>query len=153
MNKAAFLKNEFIPLLQTISPNTTPKWGKMNLQQAIEHMADSVRMANGKDKQPLLTAPEKVSAMQDFIRSETLFKENTQNRLMSSEPVPVRHSGIHEAIAELESELDDFFTVFKNTPDLKVMNPFFGALDYELSVMLLYKHAVHHLHQFGAVFL
>ena len=38
---------------------------------------------------------------------------------------------------------------FEKNPDLVTRNPFFGDLNFEQSVQLLYKHALHHLRQFG----
>jgi hypothetical protein len=41
--------------------------------------------------------------------------------------------------------------LYEETPGLKITNPVFGDLDYGLAVNLLYKHAVHHLKQFGII--
>jgi hypothetical protein len=38
--KAAFLKHEYLPIIEKIAPGTPKKFGKMNVQQMIEHMAD-----------------------------------------------------------------------------------------------------------------
>jgi hypothetical protein len=66
-------------------------------------------------------------------------------------PAPVQHKTIAAAFAELEEELDHFFTAFETNPHLATANPFFGPLNFELNVQLLYKHALHHLRQFGVM--
>ena len=48
-----------------------------------------------------------------------------------------------------KNELDYFFEVFRANEHLTTINPIFGELNYELNLQLLYKHAVHHLRQFG----
>lgn len=149
MTEANFLRHEYISLLKTVPADAARHWGKMNFQQSVEHMADSVRIANGKEPHTLLTPEEQMPRMQDFIRSEKLFRENTPNRLLPDEPAEVKHATLNAAIDELEQELHDFFAAFEGKPEHRVMNPFFGNLDFSLWCRLLYKHAWHHLKQFG----
>ena len=68
---------------------------------------------------------------------------------MAEEPPPYRLSSKEAAIEELKSEIEDFFAVFAGNDGLKIANPFFGHLNYEMQVQLLHKHATHHLRQFG----
>lgn len=148
--KARFLREAFVPLLQSIPATTGPKWGKMNLQQMIEHFGDAVRMSSGRLAAPRqLTPQENLPRMRDFLFSDKPFKENTANPLMPETPAPVRFSSPDAALNELASQLDYFFTVFDASPALETLNPFFGMLDYNGNVQLLHKHAVHHLRQFG----
>lgn len=147
--KADFLRYEYTKQLLLLDVNAPRLWGKMNVQQMIEHMADYVRIGSGKIIEKLVTPTEHLSKMQAFLNTEKPFRENTPNVLMSEIPMPVKHATVKEAINELQSELDYFFGVFKNEPGKKVTNPFFGELDYEMSVQLLHKHATHHLRQFG----
>jgi hypothetical protein len=149
--KRQFLKNKFITLLKAIPSDTKPAWGKMTLQQMTEHFADSVRIASGKqDHKEIITPNENLQRMQDFIMSDKPFRENTQNALMPETPAPVKNKSIKEAFAELQKEIDYFFEVFESNPHLTTRNPFFGDLNFDMNVNLLYKHALHHLKQFGA---
>ncbi len=148
--KENFLKNEFLPLLKSLNPETSARWGKMNVHQMIEHMADAFRMGNGKDLYTgILTPEEKLEKAQSFILSDLPFKENTKNILMSEEPKPVRNEEIDKSLAEIESEISDFFKYWATAPSGTLRNPFFGDLDYVHWVSLLYKHSKHHLRQFG----
>jgi hypothetical protein len=148
--KERFLQKEFVPLLQQISSDTLPAWGKMTLQQMIEHFSDSVRIASGKTEHTeIVTPPGNVPKMQEFLASDKPFKENTLNPLMPEVPVPVRNKSIDLALSELQEELDFFFKTFEKSPHQLTRNPFFGDLNYPQNVQLLYKHALHHLRQFG----
>ena len=147
--KADFLKNKYIPLLNTLDPRTPGKWGKMNVQQMIEHMSDYVRIANGKTPMSVVTEADKLPRMQGFLASEKPFPENTPNVLMPETPPPVKHLSVAEAIAELSDELETFFDVHNSDPAKTTANPFFGELAFEQQVQLLYKHSAHHLRQFG----
>ncbi|HEY9177774.1 MAG TPA: DinB family protein [Flavipsychrobacter sp.] len=149
IEKANFLRNKFIPMLTTISPVTVPNWGKMNLHQMIEHMSYSFRQANGREEYTIMTPEEQIPRMQAFLESDKPFRENTPNQLLPDDPEPPRTASIPLALEELKGEIEHFFDVFRAHPDKKITNPFFGTLHYEQWVKLLYKHAWHHLRQFG----
>jgi len=147
--KAKFLRQEYITHLQKLSTSTTPQWGKMNVQQMIEHMADAFAEAYGNPVKSLVTPEENLGKMQDFLKSEKAFKENTKNVNMPDEPTPVRFASKEEALEDLQQEIANFFLAFESEKKKYVMNPFFGELDYGLSIQLLHKHSTHHLRQFG----
>lgn len=147
--KAAFLKNEYTQKLATLNPATPQLWGKMNVQQMIEHMYDYVRLANGKDVRPVVTPADMLPRFRDFLLTEKPFRENTPNPIMPDTPVPVKKEKVQDAIAALQAELDDLFTLYEKEPGKVVTNPIFGDLDHDMSVQLLHKHAWHHLRQFG----
>lgn len=147
--KEVFLKKDFIPLLEKLKGDEKGKWGIMNAQQMIEHFADAVKNANGKLVLPLLNEGERLQKYREFLMSEEPFKENTKNPLIPKEGVPLRRPDMQSAINKLQKELDYFFEVFENHPELITGNAFFGELDYEMNIQLLYKHAMHHLKQFG----
>lgn len=151
LEKENFLRTKLVPYLQQLDPATPPRWGKMSVQQMIEHYGgDAVRNANGQLKiDKILTPPEKLEAMREFMMSEKPFKENTKNPLMGEEPAPLRYKTIQAAIGALQQQLIYFFEAYTKNPGMTIINPFFGELNFEQNVQLLYKHAMHHLRQFG----
>lgn len=147
--KKAWLKSEYTKRLAELKPDAERLWGKMNVQQMIEHMSDYVRIANGRTPMSILTPEEHLDKAQAFLTSEKPFKENTPNSLMSDEPAAIRHPHVGDAIQELQSEVEHLFDVYGKDAALKVANPFFGNLDFDMQVQLLHKHGWHHLRQFG----
>lgn len=148
--KAGFLRSRFVPLLQTIPTETPPVWGKMTVQQMIEHFADIVRIASGVAVHTdVVTPPEQLEKVRTFLESEKPFRENTRNPLLPETPAPVRNRSKEEAVKELQEELKTFFEAFEENNLQTTRNPIFGDLSFEQNVQLLYKHAVHHLRQFG----
>ena len=147
--KADFLRNDYLPMLRALPASTPRLWGKLSQQGVVEHMADAVRMANGHDLYDCDLTEAHIEKMHDFIRSEKPFRENTVNALLPAEPLPLRWDTKEEALEELQNEMNAFFDLFADDHARLVTNPFFGDLDYELWVRLLYKHAGHHLRQFG----
>lgn len=149
-HKISFLKNDLIAQLATIPADRVPAWGKMNLQQMTEHLSrDAFRVASGKVIFPLMTPEEHIPKMHEFLRSDKSFRENTVNKLMPEEPLPLVHQDMSAALDELQAEIDYFFEVYQLEPGKKVVNAIFGDMDFELQVLLLHKHAIHHLRQFG----
>ena len=147
--KLSFLITTYPFLLRKLDPSSKALWGKMNVQQMIEHMGDSIREANGKTPRLLVTSPERIQQSKDFLMSEKEFRPETKNILMSSDPEPVKKSSVSEAIDELELELKDFVKKFEHSKQSTIMNPFFGDLNFDEWTQLLHKHAIHHLKQFG----
>jgi hypothetical protein len=147
--KADFLRSRFVLLLRQIPSDTPPHWGKMTLQQMIEHFTDSVKIASGKTVHDLVSPPEQLQKMRDFVLSEKPFRENTSNPLMPLVPAPVINPSLEEALQELQSEIGHFFSVFTKNNLQVTRNPFFGDLNFEQNIHLLHKHALHHLKQFG----
>jgi hypothetical protein len=151
LEKENFLRTKLVSYLQRLDPATPPKWGKMNVQQMIEHYGgDAVRNASGRLKiDNILTPPDHLEKMREFMMSDKPFKENTNNPLMGEEPLPFRYKTVQAAIGALQQELIYFFEAYKKNPVQIIRNPFFGDLNFEQNVQLLYKHAQHHLRQFG----
>ncbi len=151
LEKENFLRTRLVSYLKQLNPATPPLWGNMNVQQMAEHFAnDALRCASGRLRfEKILTPPENLEKMRDFLMSEKPFKENTKNPLMGETPAPLQHATLQAAIGELQQELINFFEVFEKNPLQQTRNPFFGDLNFEQNVQLLYKHALHHLKQFG----
>jgi len=149
--KLSFLVNEYVGHLRQLDVSTKGQWGKMNVQQMIEHMTDSFMEANGKIPRVNMTPPERLPAMKDFLMSEKEFRPNTKNALMGEEPSKVRNSSKEEAIKVLEKEIKDFEKYYAEHEEAILTNPFFGNLNFDEWTQLLHKHALHHLKQFGVI--
>lgn len=150
IEKENFLRTRLVPWLQKLDPATTPKWGRMNLHQMIEHLADVVKVSNGKIKMAIVTPADKLPLYRDFMMSDKAFRENTKSPVLPEEPLALRTNTIQAAIGKLQEEIIYFFEVFEKDPQLKIVHPVFGELDFNENVQLLYKHALHHLKQFSA---
>jgi hypothetical protein len=151
LEKENFLRTKLVTYLQKINPAAPPLWGKMSVHQMIEHLADVIRVANGKIKMDIVTPREKLPFYLDFLMSEKPFKENTQSPVLPAEPLPLRTHTVQAAIGKVQEEVIAFFEAFDGDPSLKTVHPVFGKLDFTENVQCLYKHCLHHLKQFGVV--
>jgi hypothetical protein len=91
--KADFLRDQYTNILAGLDAGTPAKWGKMNVQQMIEHMSDYVRIASGKTLLESVTPEEKLPRVRAFLESEKPFPENTPNALMPETPPPTHDYG------------------------------------------------------------
>jgi hypothetical protein len=145
-----FIRHEYISLLLALPADTPPLWGKMDVQQMIEHIRDAFKVANGRLPLPLVnTDPDQLAKARAFMLSDQPFRENTKMPLMPEEPRKHKYASKEEAVEKLIPEVDHVFAVYAATPGLRIMSPMFGELNYEEQLHLLNKHARHHLRQFG----
>lgn len=150
-DKLNFISNTVPNLLLQLTSETRGKWGVLNAQQMVEHLSDSVRIANGKRKEILLTAAENLERVRAFMLSDKPFKENTKNVQMPDVPVPTIKGNMQDAIDELKTELHDFINAFEKDHSRTITNPFFGELNFEEWTHLLNKHFEHHCRQFSLI--
>ena len=149
--KLAFITSGLIKSLEELPADAQRKWGKMNAQQMVEHVAGFFRVSTGKILFPLVTSPEHLPKYKEFLRSDKEFRENTRAPVLPEEPLPVRFNSIEAALENLDEEIRDFLFRFDSTPGLITRHPVFGDLDFEEWILLHYKHVVHHLKQFGII--
>ena len=148
--KLDFICKDYVHLMNGLPAETKGKWGKMNIQQVVEHLADVFKISSGKLKLDLFTPVEHLPRYMDFLYSDKEFRENTKApaNILPEEPVGLRLPSMHEAQAELQNEINAFADFFGNNPGKKTLHPVFGELNFEEWVLFHYKHVTHHLRQF-----
>jgi hypothetical protein len=149
MNKIHFLQNELIPLLETIPAYAKPLFGKMNPHQMIEHLGYAFQQASGLVPLDSMNDEEKTKVMYKFMMSDKPFRDNTPNPYLPDEPPTPKHVTISDSLSSLRNDIDVFLQTFESEPDKRILNPFFGNLNFDEWIHLLHKHMLHHLRQFG----
>jgi hypothetical protein len=149
--KELFLKSTAPRLLENLKAKQIPWWGKMNAQQMIEHLTDSLKNSTEKILYNLSMPLDKLEAAKNFLMSDKEFKPGTKHPNLPEEPAPVRNPTIVEAYNEFVAELNNFFEFFKNNPERQTLHPGFGSLSYAEWVQCHYKHFIHHFKQFDLI--
>ena len=137
-------KNEILARIEKLTPETKALWGKMNVTQMLAHSVKAIKMATGE----LAT---KSNAMQfigrlikkSVIHSDQPFRKNSPT---AAELVTMVEAN------EFEKEKTNFITAIKNLTSETTKaekHPFFGKMTAEEWGIINYKHADHHLRQFG----
>jgi len=151
--KLEFITRKFVPLLQSLPSDTMGKWGKMNAQQMVEHVAGFFMVSTEKYKFPVVTPVEHLPKYKEFLLSDKEFRENTKAPagVVPDEPRSTTKASMGEALDELQQEIDHFVQYFKYNPGAKTAHPVFGELDFDEWVLLHFKHVTHHAKQFGVL--
>ena len=146
-----FLQQQFISVIKNADSSLAPKWGKMNFQQMLEHVSAFFKVSTKKLHFDLVSTPEHLVKLKEFLMSDKEFRENTKapSVLIGEDPLPVHYPTLEKAIEKLEAEVNYFFAFFEQNPAAKTLHPVFGELNFEEWVRLHYKHVTHHLRQFG----
>ena len=139
-----------LPLhLDRLTPQLQPLWGRMNVQQTIEHLSLTFLMATGQFKVKLTTPEEKLPLMKRVLLSDKAFPKEFQNPLLPKDPIPVSTAHLNEAKEGLKQSVEKFFLYFKENPEATTLNNVWGPLNYYEWMVMNYKHIKHHMAQFG----
>ena len=141
-------REELIGRISSLNENSTAQWGKMNIYQMLKHciLYDEWILGkhNPKYKQVFIGRLFGKMALKAFIGDEKPVKRNvgTLNNLKVTES----NSG-DVALEKLKwvALIEDF----ENFSNPGFIHTFFGKLTKEQIGYLEYKHADHHLRQFG----
>lgn len=146
-----FLQNEFLKIIRTADSSVTPKWGKMNFQQMVEHVTSFFKVSTKKLQFDLVSPTEHLPKLKEFLMSDKQFRENTKapTNIIGEEPLPAHFKTVEEAINQMDKEVHHFFDFYAADKQVTAVHPVFGELNFEEWVLLHYKHVTHHLRQFG----
>ena len=146
-----FISKEYTQLLKDLPGDAASKWGKMNGQQMVEHVAAFFEVSAGKIKFDLVTPVEHLPKYKEFLLSDKEFRENTKahTSVISEEAQPLRYENMPEALENLQQSITAFEDYFLGDKLKTTLHPVFGELNFEEWVLLHYKHVTHHLRQFG----
>jgi len=141
---------EILNITAKLDSDTKPQWGSMNAQRMIEHLADSLRMASGKEKFELVTPEDKLDRMIAFLESDKPMAKNIEVNFAGKD-VALRNEELELAIDELVDEWLCFEGIFEENPSLKTVHPYYGELNFEQWLKVHKKHLTHHFQQFGLI--
>jgi hypothetical protein len=143
-------RNEVITRLRQVSATSERRWGQMNAGQMICHLADSYRAALGERK---------VSSLNAGLLQRTLVKRIALYTSMQwPKGVPtmpeVKQGEGGTNPADFEADRADLVALIERFPTNRqalenTPHPFFGKMSYGDWIRWGYRHADHHLRQFG----
>lgn len=143
----------FVSLVATADPGIIPKWGKMNLQQMVEHLSLVFKISYNRIPTTITTPAEHLPKYKEFLWSDKQFRENTKapTSILGDEPLPIHFASYAEAVTALDKSVKAFFDYFEKDPTAQAPHPVFGMLNFEEYIQIHHKHISHHLRQFGLI--
>lgn len=139
-------------LLEELTDDTKPLWGKMSSQHMIEHLILAVRTSNGKLTIGCFNPPEKIPTLKRFLTSNRPLPKEFVNPIIGSGLLPLEYVNLEEAKRNLQKEVEDFYHYFEEYPEAVLVNPTFGELNKNEWLIFHEKHFTHHFNQFGITF-
>jgi hypothetical protein len=139
-----------IETLNALEAKKKPVWGTMSAQRMVEHLTDTLGIANGKNPQTLLIPEDKVERMQAFLETDKPMARGIIVPFASKE-AKLRNEDLELAVDEFVDEWLFFEERFEENPDLKEVHSFYGAINFDQWRKLNDKHLNHHFEQFGLI--
>lgn len=146
-----FLSEDAHRLLLTLSKDSTPVFGKMNVFQMLEHLSEWISISAGVSAYSLQTPEQDLIKWKSFLLSDKEFRPNTPNSLLSDVPKSPTITSVEEGAHLVQQALMNYFERFKDRELETEVHPFFGPLNFEEWAILHAKHIRHHLRQFEVV--
>lgn len=128
----------------SLTPTSSPRWGRMAAPEMLAHLTQSMRMATGE----LPVRSKKVFLRHLPIKQLVIYLLPFPKGLPTAPELLARRPAIWAAeIAALRDAVDAFAE--RSRTDPWPDHPVFGAMSAEDWSVLQYRHADHHLRQFG----
>jgi hypothetical protein len=148
MNKTFWdvgVREDICRRMECLTADTRPQWGKFNATEMLAHLNDAMRMAIGE----LEVAPKNVPIRYPPLKQLLVYVLPWPKSAPTAPELLSRGSA-----ADFAKEKAEFRGVVdrlaqKRAADIWPEHPAFGRLSYRAWGVLKYRHADHHLRQFG----
>jgi hypothetical protein len=139
-------RDEIIVRINSINNESVGLWGKMNVYQMLKHCTLWEEMILGKLKVKRMFAGRIIGkmALKDVLRNEEHLRKNSPTS---------PELKITETTGNISLQKAEWFERIKEYEHYNYSNfihPFFGKMTNDQVGLFVYKHADHHLRQFGA---
>jgi hypothetical protein len=144
------LRNDLPHALAELDAASTPRWGSMSAQEMLEHLLWALELSTGRATVECSLPDAEIARALRFLYSDRPSPREFMNPALADGLPSLRYEDVDEARAALVREL----TIFLDMPaseDRLLTHPVFGPLDHEQWHRAHYKHARHHLLQFGLI--
>jgi thiamine phosphate synthase YjbQ (UPF0047 family) len=138
------VKKDILDRLNKLTPQSQPKWGKMNVAQMLAHLQMPIGNALG-----IYTLPRTLLGriVGRFVKSG-MYSEKPFKRNSPTDPSFVM-TGYEKDFEKEKQSIITMINDFKEENIKNEIHPFFGKLTKQQWSKAMYKHVDHHLQQFG----
>ena len=139
-------REEIIKRINTISQQNNAVWGKMNVFQMLKHCTMSEEMMLGEIKIKRVWIGRLIGGMvlKNVLKDDRPFGKNSPTSTI------LKTVGDAGDIEQQKREWINRLERYGHYNDPHFVHPFFGPMTKEQIGLFAYKHADHHLRQFGA---
>lgn len=136
-------------VLASLENETPANWGKMNAQNMIEHLLESVEHSSGKKTSTMVVGKETAEIQKQYcVRNDFEIPQGTESIQLSDTTKSRRFEDLTTAIEFLKKEIN-VFQDFLGADGSTAVHPAFGPMDFEDWRIWHGKHFTHHFKQFN----
>lgn len=147
MTKSFFepaVRDALLKRFQSLTSNSKPTWGKMNVCQMLAHCSVAMQVPTGE----VTLQKTWMRIFGKFVLNSSLTEKPWRKNLPTAPEFIIQNPGSFEA--EKARFLKHFHHLAKGKDVVTVYkHPFFGDMTFEQIGKLFYKHLDHHFTQFG----
>ena len=147
----SFLRTFFFGALDGLGPDHQARWGRMTAPQMVEHLLWAFEVSTGQVETQCPIPEAKLPRMKAFLYHNRPTPQDFMNPALESGLPALRFATLREATAALLVEIDRFIVHARTRPDAIHIHPVFGPIGVEEWSRSHFKHAAHHLLQFGLI--
>jgi hypothetical protein len=141
--------NGTVKLLNQLTPDQKPLWGKMTPQHMVEHLYKTIQASLNEITLNIFTEERKIPILKKLFLGERTLPKDFMNPAIGPKLLPLEFKDLNNAIIELENVQKRYEQFFINDSSIKTAHPIFGYLNKEEWDIFHQKHFKHHLAQFG----
>lgn len=141
------VRNELIIRINLINENSKASWGKMTVYQMTKHCTKWDEWVLGKDN------PAYRQELLGKIFGKMALKSNTKDDRPIQKNMPAGRFAVKKGTGDVEDQKRLWVSLieeYENYSNPAFIHDFFGKMTPEQIGIFAYKHADHHLRQFGA---
>jgi hypothetical protein len=146
-----FFRRDLGEALAALEEDAPARWGQMTARQMVEHLEWSFELSTGRATVECSVPEERRERYKGFLRNGTPMMHEFRNPVLAAGLPPLRRGGLAEARTALAAEVARFLDYERSTPGAVHTHPVFGPLTTEEWSRAHFKHAYHHLLQFGLI--
>ena len=149
--REAFFCRTLFDALAALGKDSQPFWGKMTAQQMVEHLVWGFELSTGRAQVECPVPEAQRERLKAFLYDNRPTPREFMNPALAAGVPSLRYGGLDLAQAALRVEVDQFIQQLSTTPGVIRMHPVFGPIGVEEWARAHFKHACHHLLQFGLI--
>ena len=141
-------------LLNGLTENTKPNWGKMTAQQMLEHLETTLLYSIGEpEAEKCFTPEEHLEKYQDSLYNHRKMPKDFPAPFLPEDGTlpALKYKNLEQAKEKFLENLQKYQIYFRENPEAEHMHFVFGKLNKEMMELMHRKHFTHHFEQFNLI--
>ncbi|MFN4075948.1 MAG: phenylacetic acid degradation bifunctional protein PaaZ [Cloacibacterium sp.] len=141
-------------LLNGLTENTKPNWGKMTAQQMLEHLETTLLYSIGEpEAEKCFTPEEHLEKNQDSLYNHRKMPKDFPAPFLPEDGTlpELKYKNLEQAKDKFLENLQKYQIYYRENPEAEHMHFVFGKLNKEMMELMHRKHFTHHFEQFNLI--